>query len=87
MRGFDAEKDWSTVASPLRHLLDHDNDRGDLTPQQAAELAPALQQALKEIGRDADPGNFLWHYDRRAGAELVSLLQVCAQEGVAVEFR
>ena len=88
MRNFGGEGDWSAVASPLRHLLDHADDCGELTPQQAGELAPALRQALQEIGQDTDPdGDFLWDYDQRAGTELVRLLQVCARENVPVEFR
>ncbi|MFM9452471.1 hypothetical protein [Streptomyces europaeiscabiei] len=76
------------MASPLRHLLDHADDRGELTAQQAAELAPALRQALDEIGQDNDPDeDFLWDYDLRAGTELVRLLEVCARDNVPVQFQ
>ncbi|MDX3694990.1 hypothetical protein PV726_32555 [Streptomyces europaeiscabiei] len=88
MRQFGGEGDWSAVASPLRHLLDHADDRGELTAQQAAELAPALRQALDEIGQDNDPDeDFLWDYDQRAGTELVRLLEVCARDNVPVQFQ
>lgn len=87
MRGFGGEGEWSTVASPLRHLLDHADNEGDLSPQQAAELAPALEQALEEIGAGTDPGDFSWDHDLRAGTELVALLHMCARENVPVEFR
>lgn len=86
MYGFGGEADWSTVASPLRHLLDHADDRGELTPAQAAELAPALRRALDELEQAEDPDDLGWHYDRRAGAELVRLLELCVTEGVPVEF-
>jgi hypothetical protein len=86
MRGFGGEGDWDTVPSPLRHLLDHSDCNGELTPDQAAELAPALRQALEVIGRDADPDDLAWDYDRRAGAELVQLLELCAKERLPVEF-
>lgn len=87
MHGFGGEGDWAAVASPLRHLLDHADDRGELTPKQAAELAPVLRQALEEIGRGVEPGEDVrWDYDRRAGAELVQLLELCAREDLPVEF-
>lgn len=86
MYGFGGEGDWSTIASPLRHLLDHADDRGELTPAQAAELAPALRRALAELAQDVDPDDLAWDYDRRAGAELVQLLELCVAEGLPVEF-
>lgn len=87
MYGFGGEGDWASVASPLRHLLDHADDRGELTPAQAAELAPALREALEEIGQRIEPGyEVAWEYDRKAGAELVKLLELCATEGLPVEF-
>lgn len=86
MKGFGGEEDWSTVTSPLRHLLDHSDCDGELSPQQAAELAPALQQAIFALARDPDYGH-TWDYDRRAGMELVELLARCASENVPVLFR
>lgn len=86
MYGFGGEGDWSTVASPLRHLLDHADDRGELTTAQAAELAPVLRKALAELGESADPDDLAWDYDRRAGAELVQLLELCVAEDLPVEF-
>lgn len=87
MRGFGGEGDWTTVSSPIRHLLDHSDCDGELTPQQASELAPTLRQALQEIGSRTDPGDDPeWDYDQKAGAELVQLLELCARENVPVEF-
>lgn len=86
MRGFGGDGDWSTVASPLRHLLDHPDNHGELTPQQAVELAPALQQALHALARVNDPDDFAWDYDQRAGVELVELCARCASENVPVLF-
>ncbi|MGW4270823.1 hypothetical protein ACWEGQ_00295 [Streptomyces seoulensis] len=87
MRGFGGDGDWATVASPLRHLLDHADDKGELTPQQAVELAPALQQALFDLARTNDADDFFWYYDRRAGMELVELCARCASENIPVLFR
>ncbi|MFH9765221.1 hypothetical protein ACH4N4_30190 [Streptomyces microflavus] len=86
MKGFGGEGDWSSVESPLRHLLDHADNEGELSPQQAAELAPALEQALFQLARSGAYGH-TWDYDRRAGRELVDLLARCASENVPVLFR
>ncbi|MEU5486027.1 hypothetical protein [Streptomyces mirabilis] len=88
MDDFGGERDWSTVPSPLRHLLSHVDDRGELPPDQAAELAPALRDTLGEIGKDLDPDDEIgWEYDQRNGMELVRLLELCAAEAVPVVFR
>ncbi|MFJ4879709.1 hypothetical protein ACIP93_31525 [Streptomyces sp. NPDC088745] len=76
------------MTSPLRHLLDHDDDRGELTPEQARVLAPALSGALAELGR-SDPDGLLWGpdgYNGRAGREFVDLLTLCAEEDVPAVF-
>ncbi|MFJ8657431.1 hypothetical protein ACIRNU_34475 [Streptomyces rochei] len=86
MRGFGGEGDWSAVTSPLRHLLDHADNEGELTPQQAVELAPALQQALFALAHTVDPDDPYWDYDRRAGMELVELCARCASENIPVVF-
>lgn len=87
MHGFGGDGDWATVASPLRHLLDHADNEGELTPQQAVELAPALQQALFDMARTAEWGDHAWEYDRKAGMALVELCARCASENIPVLFR
>jgi hypothetical protein len=87
MDGFGGEGDWASVQSPLRHLLDHSDCEGDLSVEQAAELAPALEKALAEISEPLAPGDDVrWDYDVRAGADLVALLRLCVEERVPVEF-
>lgn len=87
MKGFGGEGDWDSVQSPLRHLLDHSDCQGDLSVEQAAELAPALEEALAEIDRLPDSADDVrWHYDVRAGTALVELLRLCVAERVPVEF-
>ncbi|HWU05453.1 MAG TPA: hypothetical protein VN520_03455 [Streptomyces sp.] len=88
MHGYGGGRRWSNVTSPLRHLLDHDDDRGELTPEQARELAPALSEALAELGR-SDPEGLLWGpdgYNGRVGREFVDLLTLCVEEDVPVVF-
>ncbi|MFI8792581.1 hypothetical protein [Streptomyces sp. NPDC055105] len=87
MNGFGGEGDWASVQSPLRHLLDHPDDRGTLSVDQAAELAPALEEVLAEISERLGPGDDVrWDYDVRTGTDLVALLRLCVEEGVPVEF-
>lgn len=86
MRGFGGDGDWATVESPLRHLLDHSDCDGELTPQQAVELAPALQQAIYALARDFDYG-LAWRHDRESGMALVELCARCASENIPVLFR
>ena len=86
MQGYDGDQPWNTVTSPLRHLLDHPDDRGELSPQQAVELAPALQQALFAFARDHNYGP-RYNYDIQHGRALVDLLTRCASENIPVLFR
>ncbi|MGW7688800.1 hypothetical protein ACWGMA_07890 [Streptomyces asiaticus] len=86
MHGHGGDGDWSAVESPLRHLLNHADNDGELSPQQAVELAPTLEQALFALARDVDYGH-TYSYDMRAGRELVELLARCASENVPVLFR
>ena len=86
MYGYGGDQEWDTVASPLRHLLDHPDNDGELSPQQAVELAPALQQALFALAKDTDYGP-AYSYDMQHGRELVELLARCASENIPVLFR
>lgn len=86
MRGYGGEQEWDTVASPLRHILDHADNCGDLSPRQAVELAPALQQALFAFAKDPDYGP-QYSYDIEHGRQLVELLARCASENIPVLFR
>jgi len=85
MRGFGGDRDWDAVTSPLRHPLDHPDNEGELSPQQAAELAPALQQALFALAKDANYGP-AYSYDMEHGRALVDLLARCASENIPVLF-
>lgn len=86
MRGFGGEQEWSTVDSPLKHLLGHSDCDGELSPQQAAELAPALRQALAEMAQGEAVCRPQWEFDCQAGEEFVHLLELCAGEGLPVLF-
>ncbi|MFE0062293.1 hypothetical protein [Streptomyces sp. NPDC059003] len=88
MRRFGGTTDWASVASPLRHLLDHADDSGELAAWQARELAPALREALAVLARE-DADGLLWSLDSsngRAAHNLVALLDLCAAEDLPVHI-
>ncbi|MFD9868535.1 hypothetical protein ACFXI8_27200 [Streptomyces niveus] len=87
MDGYGGGDSWDAVDSPLRHLLDHSDCDGELSPEQAAEVAPALHRAMSVLSATNDSGDFLWSYDREHGEELVQLLELCAREKAPVLFR
>lgn len=86
MNGFGGDGSWDVVTSPLRHLLDHSDCDGELSPEQAAQVGPALRRVMAELSAVNDGGDFLWAYDREHGEELVQLLELCAREKVPVLF-
>ncbi|MFF1717455.1 hypothetical protein [Streptomyces sp. NPDC058268] len=88
MQRFGGSTGWDTVASPLRHLLDHADDCGELTIGQVRELAPALREAVSSLARQ-DADGLLWSLDSsngRAAHDLVALLELCVAEDLPVHF-
>lgn len=76
-------RDWSEVDTGLEPLLNHSDCDGELTPEQAAVLAPALDAALDRF----DPGDWVQSYDLEHGRELVQLLRIAAAQQITVQFR
>lgn len=50
MKGFGGDRDWSTVDTALKPLLDHSDCDGDMAPADCASVAPRLREAI----------DFLW---------------------------
>lgn len=91
MQSSDGLTRWDSVASPLRHLLDHADDCGELTIGQVRELAPALREAVSSLARQAadNADGLLWSLESsngRAAHDLVALLELCVAEGLPVHF-
>ncbi|MFF9076235.1 hypothetical protein ACF1A9_28685 [Streptomyces sp. NPDC014872] len=88
MQGFGGDTAWTGVSSPLRHLLNHPDDSGEISADQARELAPVLHDALTALAAE-DADGLLWGPDShngRAGRDLVALLTLCGAEGLPVIF-
>lgn len=88
MHRFGGMTEWSSVAHPLRHLLDHPDDSGELAAWQVRELAPALREALATLARD-DADGLLWSPDSsngRSARDFAALLDLCAAEALPVRF-
>jgi hypothetical protein len=49
MHGYGGTRPWSTVDTPVRDFLDHDDDRGHLTPDQCAVIEPRLRHIVDEL--------------------------------------
>lgn len=89
MRRFGGTTDWDTVTSPLRHILDHADDCGQLDAWQVHELLPALSAAVANLARQ-DTDGYLWSAESsngRATRDLIALLVLCAAENLPVYFR
>ncbi|MET7607371.1 hypothetical protein ABZS96_33880 [Streptomyces avermitilis] len=87
MQGFGGDTAWTSVSSPLRHLLNHPDDSGEISADQARELAPVLHDALTALAAEDFDG--LWGPDShngRAGRDRVALLTLCGAEGLPVIF-
>ncbi|MEU1824216.1 hypothetical protein ABZ502_17535 [Streptomyces abikoensis] len=88
MRSLGGPVDWDTVTSPLRHLLEHADDSGQLEAWQVRALAPALREAVTALAHQ-DTDGFLWgdaSSNGRASKALVALLELCAAEDLPVYF-
>ncbi|WP_078610745.1 MULTISPECIES: hypothetical protein [Streptomyces] len=84
MQGFGGDRPWSTVTSPLGPLLDHPDDRGQLSVAECEQVLPRLSKivadwAAGDLGRSAD--------DLLEDASgLVAVLEVCVREGAPMVF-
>jgi hypothetical protein len=85
MKGFGGKKPWDSVTTALRPLLDHSDCDGQLSPEDAATVAPRLTEVLDkwDAAGGSDPG---LRYDVQAGRALVRLLELCAAERIPVMF-
>jgi hypothetical protein len=71
-------KPWDGVESDLLPLLLHSDCDGDMSPEDCARVAPALEAIVSQWG-DVD-------YDGRSGMALVAMMKEAAALGVALEF-
>ena len=69
---------WNTIDSDLFPLLNHSDCEGEMSPQECAQVAPALRKIL-ESWPDED-------YDTIQGLLLVEGMERCADEGIPLEF-
>jgi hypothetical protein len=69
---------WSIISSPLVALLDHSDCDGELSPEECATIAPALEAICLAWEED--------DFDRQQGLLLVEGLRECAESGEAMEF-
>lgn len=78
MRGFDGERSWDEVTTPLAPFLNHSDCDGDLSPEECAQVWPRLADLLPLLPQE---------YDRINGAGLVEDMRECAASGQRLEFR
>ncbi|MEU0665710.1 hypothetical protein ABZ508_26490 [Streptomyces lavendulocolor] len=89
MVGYGGDREWSTVDTPLKPLLDHSDCDGELTPEDCATVAPRLREVV----------DFLWPADtstwqlnpeacinRQNGLLLADGMDNAAQSGEHLEF-
>ncbi|MFF2228358.1 hypothetical protein ACFVV7_34135 [Streptomyces globisporus] len=89
MHGFGGRTAWDRVSNPLRHLLEHSDDSGQLEAWQVKELAPAVRTAVTSLAQH-DPEGFMWtdaSSNGRSAQGLIALLELCAAEDLPVRFR
>lgn len=55
MLGFGGHTDWSTVSSGLVPLLNHSDCDGEISPDDAALIAPALDEVVENATEQDEP--------------------------------
>ena len=78
MVGFGGDVPWNTVSDPIVPLLDHSDCEGELSPLEAASVAPRL----REMVAGWDEGD----YDREQAERLAAMCDYAASAGVPVMF-
>jgi hypothetical protein len=84
MQGFGGGLPWSGATTPLRALLDHPDDRGQLSVAECEQVLPRLRDIVAHWA-DGDLRDSV--EDLLEDAEdLVSVLEVCVRQGVPMVF-
>lgn len=79
MHGYRTEgTSWDEVNTPLRPLLDHPDNDGDLSPEECTQVWPRLAFLAPLLSSE---------YDRINGAGLAEDMRKAAESGQRLEFR
>ncbi|MFI9265237.1 hypothetical protein ACIG5C_12815 [Streptomyces werraensis] len=84
MEGFDGERPWSSVRTTLQPLLDHPDDRGELTPAQCAVLLPRLEEIRDHPVSDGGDPDVRQHIEDIG--RLITVLRICVAKDVELYF-
>lgn len=82
MEGFtddDKALKWSKVQDPIKHILDHSDCEGTLSPTKCALVAPRLLELISGWPKN--------DYDREMATELAKGMKLAAKEGKRLLFQ
>lgn len=83
MQGFGGDRPWSDVSTALKPLLDHPDDRGEMTSGQCAAVLPRLEAITQQWA--TEPDAFLRAYVELV-RQLAVVLRLCVEKDVALLF-
>lgn len=73
-------RSWDEVDTPLEPLLNHDDNEGELTPDECRQVAPRLREVVPVIWPDADDR------EHRKGMALAEGMEMAAALNEPLEF-
>lgn len=75
-------KDWDSVQSPLKYLLNHSDCDGYLTAQQCKHIYPILFRIIEEIWEVVGGHD----HDHVQGGHLAAAMRYCADNNMSLHF-
>lgn len=76
---------WDTIDTPLKPLLNHSDCDGELTPEECAQIAPRLREAIDALWPESS-SDWPSGHDRVNGLLLAEGLEWCAENDTPMGF-
>lgn len=84
MRGFDGDRPWSEISTPLALLLDHPDDHGERSAAECESVLPRLEEIIRQqTTNKPDERRMRRIEDLQV---LVIVLRICVEKNVALLF-
>lgn len=75
-------RSWDEITTPVKPLLDHPDDGGELTAAECAQVGPMLREVVSGWGAD----DSRLGRDRDRGLALADCMDICARLDTPLEF-
>lgn len=83
--GTPGTRSWDDVSTPLKPLLDHADDSGELTSEECRQVAPRLREVIEELWPQGVT-EFFPKRCRTRGLSLADAMDRAAEAGENLEF-